>query len=183
MTARRKAALRKAQLVSARKRRKNKAPRKTVRKTYSQGIAYETTTQRGVIFRGRTVHYTKAYKKQKLIGYAQTVSKKRTASVDDLYVSKDYRGTGVSRKIMQHQAHAVKGKKITITGMRSFAGDKAATRIKVRGVNPVVKKRTSNPQQIANAMEWSFAFQSAGHVGSYNKMLKKKKKNLRRKKR
>jgi hypothetical protein len=74
---------------------------------------------------------------------------------------------------MQQQAKTVKGQKVSITHLRSIGGDKAAQRIKIRGLNPTVKTRKSNPDSITNTMEFAWAIQSGGHEGMYKREQKK----------
>ena len=184
MTPARRVALRKAQLASARKRSKGPVPRKTTRTTYSGGLTYKTTSSRGLVMRNRTVHHTKAYKKDKLVGYAQSVSNKKSARIDDLYVHKDYRGKDVSKKILLHQAHATRGKQVRVTGLLSDGGKKTADRVKIRGRTVVQQKRSrQSSEYVTGLMETAYGFQAAGHAREYRKAQKKRAKARKRAKR
>jgi GNAT superfamily N-acetyltransferase len=99
-------------LIKARAKRKAKAPRVTNRRTYSGGIAYNTRSSRGVINRKTTTHMTYAYKRHELVGYGMSKTKKGKSEFQDLYVDSPYRGKGVSRKILLHQARATKGTQV-----------------------------------------------------------------------
>lgn len=156
-------------LVKARRARKRKAPRVTNRRTYSGGLTYNTRSARGVIRRKTTTHLTHAYKRGELYGYGMSKSRKGKSTIEDLYVRSEYRGKGVSRKILLHQAHATKGTKVAVTGLRSVGGTKVTNRTKIRGVNPTVQKQKGNPAEVTGIMEFAFAMQHGAHSKHYKK--------------
>lgn len=163
-------------LIKARDKRKAAAPNKVVRKTYSGGLTYKTVSKKGLVMRHKTTHNTSAYKGAHLVGYGYSVSNRRnnSATIEDLYVNKSHRGTGVSRKILQHQAHATKGQKINVTSLRSEGGNKTAARMKIRGTGPVnVTKSNSDSAYVTGLTETAYQFQAAGHSGAYKREQKK----------
>jgi GNAT superfamily N-acetyltransferase len=160
-------------LIKARAKRKAKAPRVTNRRTYSGGIAYNTRSSRGVINRKTITHMTYAYKRHELVGYGMSKTKKGKSEFQDLYVDSPYRGKGVSRKILLHQARATKGTQVAITGLRSVGGTKVANRTKIRGVNPTINKQKGNPAEVNGIMEFTFAMQHGAHSKHYRKQQKR----------
>lgn len=176
MTPARRAALRKAQLISAQKRhnkRRAKAKART-RTTYHGGLTYSTVTSPGLVRRKSfKTYHTTVYRRNHLIGYAHSQGGKKYVTIEDLYVAPSHRGKGVSKKLLLHQAHATRGKQVRVTGLRSIGGQKVTDRTKIRGVKPVVQKRTkSDSSYVTSLTETAFGFQQAGHRGDYKKQMR-----------
>lgn len=126
MTPARRRALRKAQLASARKRRRYK------KVDYRGGVKFTTQGQR-TAFGGRVRYRTYATRKGKLYGWAASYKTGRNkAKFAELYVAPEYRGTGMSQKLINAQVrHKPKSiRRITITGVRSAGGQKSTSRLR-----------------------------------------------------
>lgn len=169
MTSARRAALRKAQLASARKRRK-KASKTNTTISRSGGTTYKTTYTRRIIG-GHSVETT-AYRRGEFRGVARSFHTKKGAEIYDIYVSKSSRGKGVSRGLANRQiAHAKKrGLKVTVTGNRTDGGEKFVQRNLAgkKGVTIKPRKRGDSKSMTENMDFWVGA-QARGHAVKYKK--------------
>ncbi len=122
----RRRALHKAQLASAKKRRK------FTKIDYRGGFKFTTRKQR-TAFGGRVRYRTYATKKGQLYGWASSYQTgKNKAKFAELYVAPEQRGKGLSQQLINAQVrHKPKSiRKITITGIRSEGGQKSTRRLR-----------------------------------------------------
>lgn len=164
-----------------------KRVKSSVRTKYKGGVTYRTEVKRTLIPGLHTID-TKAYRKGKLYGFAESNIGRKDLKIYSVYAGKPYRGTGVAQELVRNQLYYARKYKrpVTVTGARTIGGDKLTSRFgQPRGLNATIRsnKRAGNlreSNEITQNMDFWYGFHSAERQKKYNNLLKRRSKRLKK---
>ena len=148
--------------------------RSSVTRSRKNGTTYETTRRKGLL--GGTTVTTKAYRGREFRGYAESHVGRKSSSIENIFVEKAHRGTGISTQMISIQGKHLKSykKPISVTGDRSVGGQKLVERNSLKGVS--VKKRSNDMSsaEITGVVEVFGRGEKRAHEKAYDKARSKK---------
>lgn len=148
--------------------------RSSVTRSTKNGTTYETTRRKGLL--GGTTVTTKAYRGREFRGYAESHVGRKSSSIENIFVEKAHRGTGISTQMISIQGEHLKSykKPISVTGDRSVGGQKLVERNSLKGVS--VKKRSNDMSsaEITGVVEVFGRGEKRAHEKAYDKARSKK---------